>query len=171
MHLKLVRPGPAHERAVMDYLAEFRAAGENHVNGSGGLHRFDSYADWLKSLGETPPGEIVQTTFLSYDGEQLVGAVAVRHGLNEQNMRKGGHIGYSVRPSRRRMGYGKAQLRLALDECARLGIARALITCAGTNIASAATIAVFGGVEDTPSMDDDGTVLRRFWVDTERQRP
>lgn len=170
MNLKLVRPGPAHEHAVMDYLAEFRAAGENHVNGSGGLHRFDSYAAWLKSLGETPPGEIRQTTFLSYDGEKLVGAVAVRHGLTAQSARRAGHIGYSVRPSKRRMGYGKAQLRLALDECVRLGISRALITCAQTNVASAATIAAFGGVEDAPSIDDDGTVLRRFWVDTERRQ-
>ena len=170
MNLRLVRPGITHERAVMDYLAEFRASGENHVNGSGGLHRFDSYADWLKSIGKTPPGEIAQTTFLSYDGEKLVGAVAVRHGLSEQSARRAGHIGYSVRPSQRRRGYGKAQLRLALDECARLGIERALITCAETNIASAATIAAFGGVEDASSVDDDGTVLRRFWVDTGRKK-
>ncbi len=168
MNLRLVRPGPEHERAVMDYLAAFRAAGENHVNGSGGLHRFDSYALWLKSLDETHPGEIRQTTFLSYDGEELVGAVAVRHGLNEQNMRKGGHIGYSVRPTMRRMGYGRAQLGLALGECAKLGILRALITCAEHNAASAATIAAFGGVEDLPSLDDDGTVIRRFWVDMDR---
>ncbi len=165
MNLRLVRPGPEHERAVTDYLAEFRASGENHVNGSGGLHRYGSYAEWLISLGKTEPGGVKQTTFLSYHGEELIGSIAVRHALNEETARKGGHIGYSIRPSRRRMGYGKAQLRLALDECARLGITHALITCEEKNAASAATIAAFDGVEDRPCIDD-GAVIRRFWVAT-----
>lgn len=166
MSVKLVRPGPEHERAAKAFLAEFRAAGDDHIYGSGGLQRYEQYADWLRSLDETPPDHVKQTTFFSFDEDVLVGTIAVRHALNEHLRLTAGHIGYSVRPSMRRKGYAKEQLRLALDVCRECGISHALVTCNEFNIASAATILAFDGVEDRPYREEDGTVVRRFWIAT-----
>lgn len=40
----------------------------------------------------------------------------------------GGNIGYAVRPETRGRGYGRMMLRAALEECAKLGIDKALVT-------------------------------------------
>jgi predicted acetyltransferase len=39
-----------------------------------------------------------------------------------------------------------------------------LITCNADNVASKKTILACGGVEDTPTIEEDGTVIKRFWI-------
>jgi predicted acetyltransferase len=58
----------------------------------------------------------------------------------------GGHIGFGVRPSERRNGYGAKMLALALEKCRELAIEKALVTCDAENIGSAKTIMKNGGV-------------------------
>ena len=76
----------------------------------------------------------------------VVGFIAVRHALNDFLLDQGGHIGYSVRPSRRREGHASRALGLGLLRVAELGIERALVTCDDDNAGSARTIESQGGV-------------------------
>lgn len=99
------------------------------------------------------------------DPEQVVGFIAIRHRLNDFLLQVGGHIGYSVRPSRRREGHATRALALALERCRELGINRALVTCDEDNLASAATIERNGGVlEDIRPGIEGGEPKKRYWI-------
>ncbi|MEO6997050.1 MAG: hypothetical protein ABI112_03115 [Terracoccus sp.] len=54
------------------------------------------------------------------DGPEMIGFMAVRHSIDTEFLRTlGGHIGYSIRPSRRRRGHAARALGLALDRPAK----------------------------------------------------
>ncbi len=109
---------------------------------------------------ELPEGIVPCSYFWIAEGEEFVGYLAIRHELNEFLLEEGGHIGYSVRPSRRRDGHATRAVRLALHEASALGIDRALVTCDEDNHPSRRTIERNGGVYE----DTRGT-KRRYWVD------
>ena len=94
---------------------------------------------------------------------ELIGMIDIRHRLNEGLLKFGGHIGYSVRPSRRRQGYAVEMLRLGLEECRKLGIDRVLLTCDKTNIGSAKTIQHNGGVLEN-EIETPDRITQRYWI-------
>ncbi len=92
---------------------------------------------------------------------EVIGFLALRTRLTDWLFNEGGHIGYSVRPSRRREGHATRALALAVRRASELGIKQALVTCDDDNLASARTIERNGGVyEDTRSGQ------RRYWIET-----
>jgi len=93
--------------------------------------------------------------------EEVVGFLALRHTLTAWLLEEGGHIGYSVRPSRRGQGHASAALGLAVRRSAELGLDRVLLTCDEPNIASARTIEGNGGV-----YEDTRNGKRRYWIAT-----
>lgn len=106
----------------------------------------------------------VPCTFLwiTDDSDVYVGSLAIRHRLNDYLFTKGGHIGYSVRPSARRQGHATAALRLSLEVAgARLRLQRVLVTCAEDNPASRTVIKACGGV-----YEDSRDNTRRYWITT-----
>jgi predicted acetyltransferase len=93
--------------------------------------------------------------------EEVVGFLALRHTLNAWLLEEGGHIGYSVRPSRRRQGHASRALALALQRAGELGIDQALVTCDDDNEPSARTIERNGG-----AYEDTRNGKRRYWIAT-----
>jgi predicted acetyltransferase len=83
--------------------------------------------------------------------------------LNSNLLISGGHIGYSVRPSERKKGYGKEILFLALQKCKKLGIAKILVTCDSKNIASEKVILANGGKLEN-CVPFDNRVIKRYWI-------
>lgn len=117
-----------------------------------------SYADPATVL----PESMVHCDFLWIaDEREVIGFLGLRHQLNDFLLNEGGHIGYSVRPSRRREGHASRALALSLERAAALGIERALVTCDLDNEPSRRTIEHNGGV-----LEDERNGKLRFWVDT-----
>lgn len=104
------------------------------------------------------------TYWLVDRNNRVVGAVNIRHRLNDFLLDRGGHIGYGVRPSARRKGYATEMLRLALKVARDMGIERVLLVCDKENIGSAKTIVNNGGVLDSEGIGDDGKVIQRYWI-------
>ncbi len=96
------------------------------------------------------------------DGE-LVGRTSLRFSLNEFFASRGGHVGYAVVPRHRRRGYASEILRQSLIILRAEGVERVLVTCDETNVASARTIELNGGVlESTVEFEDER--LRRYFI-------
>ena len=79
--------------------------------------------------------------------------------------RIGEHIGYGVRPSRRREGHATEMLRLTLFEARKRRIERVLLTCDRENEPSVKTILNNGGQFDSEEyVDVHGGVIARYWI-------
>lgn len=150
-----------------------------HEDGSGlrpddDVESPDGFAAWVSRLirqadpAEDPgPGRVHCTyRWIVEDGEVL-GAIALRHELNDFLLRRGGHIGYGVRPSARRRGVATWALGEMLGEARALGLDRVLIACLADNVASARTIEHHGGVLENVT-DTEAGPLRRYWITLDR---
>ena len=84
--------------------------------------------------------------------------------MTEELRQHGGHIGYGIRPSKRKKGYGKQQLQLVLEEAKRMGLDRVMITCEDYNKASAQTAISCGGILSGESVVKGERNLL-FWID------
>ena len=143
----------------------------NHTNHSpwaifkNDYHDFDNYLQNLE-LKEPVDGKVPDSVFFLLDEDRniLLGAVNIRHYLNDYLLKYAGHIGDGIRPSERGKGHGTEMIRLALIECKKLGIDKVLMVCDKSNIASAKTIIKNGGILENEFMDEDGEIQQRYWI-------
>jgi predicted acetyltransferase len=111
-------------------------------------------------------GWVPDSTFwLINENNRVLGAVNIRHKLTERLLDRGGHIGYGIRPSERRKGYATKLLALSLGKVKGFGVEKALITCDEDNTGSLKTIINNGGVPDIDFIEEDGNVIKRFWIE------
>lgn len=172
MILKLIKITKEYEKQLGEMLDEWKADQEiNHTNHSPSAifrndhHDFDYYLEHLEQKDEAD-GKVPDSVFflLDEDRDRLLGAVNIRHYLNEKLLIDGGHIGDGIRPSERRKGYATEMIRLALVECKRLGIDKVLITCDKDNIGSAKSIRKNGGILENEFVTSDGDIVQRYWI-------
>jgi predicted acetyltransferase len=167
---ELVDPDVRWHQSWAEAMLEF---GDDYPHGSGlGHDAIDATRDGCAAFvaellrGADPdaprPEHIVLCTYYWItDGDEVVGFLALRHELTPWLLEEGGHIGYSVRPSRRREGHASRALALALIRAKELGLERVLLTCDEDNLGSRRTIENAGGVYEDSRKDK-----RRYWLTT-----
>ncbi|MCI8961288.1 MAG: GNAT family N-acetyltransferase [Lachnospiraceae bacterium] len=172
MNLELVEATYEYRQQLFEMLTEWKNdIIVNHTNKAPwkiwahDFHDFDNYIKCLATKEETKDGWVPDTTLFCLDRDRniFVGAVNIRHYLNDKLLKTGGHIGDGVRPGERKKGYGTAIIGLALEECKKLGINKVLICCDKTNIGSAKTIINNGGVLEN-EVEEDGRIEQRYWI-------
>ena len=173
MKVKLIKLTKEYEKQLGEMIDEWKLDQQvNHTDTSpyvifkNDYHDFDYYLEHLETKEALPQGFVPDSVFFLLDEERnrLLGAVNIRHYLNEHLLKCGGHIGDGIRPSERRKGYATEMIRLALLECKKLGIDRVLICCNSSNIGSRKSILNNGGVLENIVMDD-GEPMERYWID------
>ena len=167
MEMRLVRPSIEWKKEHEDYMKEWDDS--RMTPSSFNLAGYENYEAYLEALKtrESGDGKWVPCTnyFLVDENNRVLAMVDIRHVLTDYLRNVGGHIGYGVRPAERRKGHATLILSEALKKCGKLGIDRVLVTCDADNIGSAKTILKNGGVEDKSFIEEDGTVIRRFWIE------
>lgn len=126
------------------------------------LQKLSEYKDPTK----IPSHHVTSTMFYAFVDGEIVGRLSVRHKLNENLEKRGGHIGYAVARRYRRKGYAKEMFRQALIFCQTLGLEEVLVTCADGNEGSWRVIEGFGGSLENRIFDsEEDEFIRRYWVD------
>lgn len=172
---ELTRPEVRFRRSFLEAMQEFVEEGWAGTESMIGwdLERFgdswhteDGFAAYVEeTLAEAvrprQPGFVCQTSWWWTEGEEYIGRISLRHELNDHLREWGGHIGYGVRPSRRREGHATRMLAAVLVEACGRGIDPALLTCDADNPASRRVIEINGGV-----LEDQRGEKLRYWVPT-----
>lgn len=167
--MRLVKPTAELERQYLDMVEEWKQSGEKMVPSvlkedtsdfQAMVSRFEGFS---QGIGVKDSFVTHTTYWLISEDNRVLGAINIRHQLNEKLKNHGGHIGYGIRPSERRKGYATTMLRMALDVVREMGMESVLITCNKKNLASAGTIINNGGVLDSEGVDE-GVVFQRYWI-------
>ena len=176
-NLELVFPTEEYREQVMEYLQEHLDNNELEMHGVGGLDRIKDFDKWLQKIRndlseETiEKGRVPATLFLAIRKEdnKIVGMIQIRHKLNEKLLQGAGHIGDGVRPSERRKGYATEMIKLALEECKKLGISRVLMGCYKDNIGSRKSIINNAGVLESEIQTEDGRIDQKYWISLKKR--
>jgi predicted acetyltransferase len=166
--LILVEPSIRYKDACLDAVREFHAVGEYAVDAEQLGATFEDLIALLvaaKDPANTPPGELPYEDFWLMDGDEWIGKLTLRTTINAKYLYAGGHIGYEIRPSKRRHGFGTILLRMGLELAHERGLHQVLLTCDETNIGSRKVIEKNGGqLENAVEVEGQTALKMRYWI-------
>lgn len=169
----LTQPSTIYETSYLAALKEYQAEylkNYEHLNYDEIEKDFPAYVQQLldeaKGVG-LPEGYVPHTIYWLVEDDQYLGKVDIRHTLTDSLKKLGGHIGYDIRPTERRKGYGSLALKLALEKAKQLGITDALVTCDVTNIGSNKIIQKNGGKLEGTKKISDTLVKNHYWIEVQ----
>ncbi|MGT2935576.1 GNAT family N-acetyltransferase [Streptococcus castoreus] len=163
--MEIRRPNLTDKETILEMIGEFLEQGSELA---GLWHLQDSqscYEDWLDACQFQEMGLVGQGVpaiqYVAFDKTgQALGFLSIRLRLNDSLLQRGGHIGYSVRPSQRGKGYAKKMLQCALGVAMTKNIRSVLVTCHESNVASRAVILANGGI-----LEDNREGTERYWIE------
>ena len=175
MSLKLIKPSIEYQKQIIEMLEEWIAYNKEHPEANtspwsifkNDYHDFEYYRNHLDVV-IPKEGLVPDSTYFCLDEERnvVVGAINIRHELNDYLLKYGGHIGDGIRPSERRKGYATKMMALALNECKKLGMNQVLMVCDKKNIGSVKSIIKNGGIMENEIIQND-RIMQRYWIDLE----
>ncbi len=163
--MRLGSPSVAYRVAFLEMARECADAGDARYESA--IADFDGYVRTAIANADVEglPGGRVPSLERWFVSEGVVaGCARIRLRMTPLLEHEGGHVGYDVRPSLRRLGHGTELLRLALVEARAHGLVRVLVTCDEDNVASAKVIEHNGGVLVGRATCRAGGRIRRYWI-------
>jgi len=165
----LVEPSVEFQSSYLEALREFHAEGRRLDIRIDGIEAdFEGFVADLthRAIPGLHPPELVPETWLwLIDGDEYIGRASIRHELNDELLLVAGHIGYEIRPTKRRRGYGTQILALSLERAREMGIYDVLVTCDTDNVGSRKIIEANGGrLENEIQVPNSSVRKLRFWI-------
>ena len=168
--MKLIFPEKKHEKEHRKILQEFIDNNDEIIPKPMIIKDEEEYDDFLKNINDyrewknLKPERVKCTLYFLIDNEEkIVGAIHIRHELNDDLKRNGGNIGYGIRPNERRKWYATIWLRLALEKCKELWMDKVLINCRKDNIWSSKTIIKNWWIRDS-EYEFEGKIKERYRI-------
>ena len=132
----------------------------DHVNAN-----FEIYVAKLLQAAFIRTNLLVPETILwAVVNGEFAGRISIRHELNENLRKEGGHIGYETVPKFRKQGVASEMLKQALPIARNLGISEILITCDDDNEGSIKVIEKNDGVLATKQTPAGKKLKRYYWI-------
>ena len=162
--MKFVFPCESYKQKAIEFIQEFYDH-SSRINGTGGLDRYfkdRTYSDWILKIvkdidiANIPEDRVPGFTYfyVREEDDKIIGMINIRLALNDFLKTEGGHIGYSIRPTERRKGYGTRMLKEALRFCRTIGMNNFILICDKSNIASSSVLRNCGGILDDEFYSD-----------------
>lgn len=173
--MKLVFPNKDYEAKAKEFIAEFYEYG-SEIAGSGSLDRYlkeATYDEWLTKvfshidIANIPADKIPGLTyfFVREEDDRIIGMINIRLALNDFLRNEAGHIGYCIRPTERRKGYGTELLRAGIAVCRRMDIKEVIVSCDKVNLGSAGVIRNCAGVLEAELYSETfGEIIQRYVI-------
>lgn len=173
--IRLELPHIKYKKTYLEAVKEFQEQGEENISTEHYLkHNINELRKSFNLLVQEKidnhnniqkEGWVQSTEFwIIDDNDEYCGRISLRHRLNEFLSKFGGHIGYDIRPSKRKKSYASIALGLCLKEAKKIGLDKILITCDDDHIASIKIIEKNKGILQDKVQQDSGIITRRYWI-------
>ena len=147
---------------------------DNNFEGLSNFKNIDDFHEFLLKIETNKHQELLpdnfssQNTYCLFDEGRLIGGFNLRHNLVGNLINHGGNIGYLIRPSERRKGYGTKMLAFALVKAKELGLTKVLVSCEINNIGSSKVIENNKGIYENDYYDKlINKTFKRYWINLE----
>jgi predicted acetyltransferase len=163
----LIEPTQELIAEFLDMAEEYRAGGDDLYKSA--LEDFSAYLQQALNFAagvNLKFGLVRANEYWLVDGRRIIGRSKLRHWLTPALEHEGGHIGYGIRASARRKGYGTLILRLTLERAKIFGLHRVLVTCDTDNTGSAKIIEKNGGrLAGRVVSNRTGKQVSQYWIE------
>lgn len=142
-------PSEKYLESFFQAMAEFESEGIPQISENMTKERFPAYVQQLhdQSAGKNlKEGHVPSKEFWIIDADGYAGRIILGLTFTPDPDRFGNHVGYAVRPSKRRKGYATQALQSLLVEARKLKISKLMPICDAANLASRKVIERNGGM-------------------------